>query len=366
MRIFPRSPWRPLAILLVGLILIGWRISKWIPPRHVYDRAHVVLDQPEMLANLNLAVLRQRYGVDARFVLIDNASISDLASYALNTMRRYRVGDSEGGRGIVVVLNYATRQMRMEIGPHLQGIFTDGFTGYVLRTHMDRFTDRDAAELAVRSLFHLLLWRAEEALAGNEWDARALEHVRDSVRLATGGGASAGMIGRGSAGARPRLPSRVKAALGAQPTLEAAYDAYLRWSLCEPYDPRVELFTPVSQSAMDHMPFTRPFLDIEFLKYSGRPHRFVVRDSVALLYVTDSPIVPPSLLRRSPAGWQFDPEADWRHFIAQPKSGFTWAWVPSGDQYTQAFADLFEPIEGVERLKDGNNRRLPMRKTQWD
>jgi TLP18.3/Psb32/MOLO-1 phosphatase superfamily protein len=366
MRTFPRSPWRPLALVLIGLILIGWRISKWIPPRHVYDRAQVIPDRPEMLANINLAVLRQRYGVDARFVLLDNDSIADLASYALNALRRYRVGDSEGGRGIVVVLNYATRQMRMEVGPHLEGVFTDGFTGYVLRTHMGRFTDRDAAELGVRSLFHLLLWRAEEALAGNEWDATALEHVRDSVRLATGGGASAGMVERAPVGARPRLRSRVRASLGAQPTLEAAYDAYLRWTLCEPYDGRVDLFTPTSQIALDRTPYTRPFLDIEFLKYSGRPHRFVVHDSLALLYVTDSPIVPPSLLRRSPAGWQFDPDADWRHFIQLPRSGFTWGWEPSSDQYTQAFADLFQQIDGVARLKDGDNRRLPMRKTQWD
>jgi hypothetical protein len=351
-----------------GLILIGWRIAQWIPPTHVYDRAEVVPDQSEMLANINLAGLRERYGIDARFVLLDDPAVEDLASYALSTMRRRRVGDSEGGRGVVVVLNYATHQMRMEIGPHLEGTFTDAFTGYVLRTHVRRFTDRDQAELGVRSLFFLLLWRAEEALVGNEWNATALEHVRDSVLLATGGGASASMGDRAPSGAgtRPRLPSRVKATLGAQRTLEAAYDAYLRWSLCEPYDPRVELFTPNSQSAMDHMPYTRPFLDIEFMKYSGRPHRFVVRDTLALLYVTDSPIVPPSLLRRSAAGWQFDPAADWRHFINQPKSGYTWGWVPSSDPYAGAFADLFVQVDSVGRLKDGDNRRLPMRKTQWD
>jgi hypothetical protein len=364
MRVFPRSPWRPLALVVLGLVLIGWRISKWIPPRHVYDRAGVILGQQKMMADLNLAVLKERYGIDARFVLLDSDSIGDLATYALNTMRHYRVGDSEGGRGIVVVLNYATRQMRMEIGPHLQGVFTDGFTGYVLRTHVGRFTDRHQAELGVRSLFHLLLWRAQEAMAGSEWDATLLERVRDSVRLASGGGASAGMVER-VAGARPRLPGRVKAALGAQPTLEAAYEAYLRWTVCEPYDGRVELFTPTSQIALDRIPYTRPFMDIEFLKYNGRPHRFVVRDSLAILYVTDSPIVPPSLLRRSAAGWQFDPDADWRHFIQLPQTGFTWGWEPFPDQYTGAFADLFEQIDGVARLKDGNNQRLPLRKTQW-
>jgi len=174
------------------------------------------------------------------------------------------------------------------------------------------------------------------------------------------------MSARDPRGVRPRLPTRVKAALGAQPTLEEAYDAYLRWTLAEPYDGRVDLFTPASQIAMDSTPYTRPVLDIEFLKYSGRPHRFVVRDSVALLYVTDSPIVPPSLLRRSQAGWQFDPDADWRHFIQLPRSGFTWGWEPSPDLYTRAFDDLFEQIDGVSRLKDGDNHRLPMRKTQWD
>jgi hypothetical protein len=366
MRIFPRSPWRPLALILIGLVLIGWRISKWIPPRHVYDRADVVPERQESMANLNLAVLRQRYGVDARFVLLDDSSATDLDRYALNTMRRYRVGDSEGGRGIVVVLNYATHRMRMEIGPHLQGVFTDGFTGYILRTHVGQFTDRKSAEVGIRSLFLLLLWRAEEALAGNEWNATALEQVRDSVRLAIGGGASAGMAGPAPRGRRPRLPSRVKATLGAQPTLEAAYDAYLRWTLSEPYDARIDLFTARSQSAMDGTPYTRPFLDIEFLKYHGRPHRFIVRDSLALLYVTDSPIVPPSLLRRSAAGWQFDPAADWQHFVQLPKSGFTWGWEPFGDDYGQVFGDLFVQIDGVARLKDGNNRRLPMRKTQWD
>jgi hypothetical protein len=49
-----------------------------------------------------------------------------------------------------------------------------------------------------------------------------------------------------------------------------------------------------------------------------------------------------------------------------PKSGFTWGWEPSADRYTRAFADLFEVVDSVARLKDGDNRRLPMRKTQWD
>jgi hypothetical protein len=93
----------------------------------------------------------------------------------------------------------------------------------------------------------------------------------------------------------------------------------------------------------------------------------VVRDTLAIMFTTTTPIIPPSLMVRGDSGWQFDVASEWRHLNTMGSSSFTWGWVATGDAYDRTFADVFYPIaDGVMRLRPGNNRPIPVRKTRWE
>jgi hypothetical protein len=102
LRIFPRSPWRVVALVVVGIAVIVWRIAYIWPPTHLNDYADVHPDQLEDTFNFNYAWLRERYGVDVRLILLNDPTIVDLDTYALNQARRLHVGDRESGQGVLV------------------------------------------------------------------------------------------------------------------------------------------------------------------------------------------------------------------------------------------------------------------------
>jgi hypothetical protein len=365
MRVFPRSPWRVIALIVVGIGVIAWRIAYIWPPMHLYDYAGVHPDQLEDTFNFNYAWLRERFGVDVRLILVNDAAIVDLDGFAVGEARRLRVGSREGGQGMLVAINYATGRMRLEVGPGLQGVFTDAFTGYLLRNHLALFTDPSEAELGLRSFWHLIHQRTIQSIADDEWDPTRLERVRDSTRLAIGGGAATTMPAGGRT--RARLPESVRRTLGPQPTPEALLDAYRRWVTLDPIDVQVGLFTARSRSALAGNPHTRLTQDIELWKVHGRPYRFIVRDTLAIMYTTTTPIIPPSLLARSDSGWQFNVDVEWQHVVPLFSTPFTWGWQRRDDVVDRAFADVFYSIdEDFMRLRPGNNRPLPVRRTRWE
>jgi hypothetical protein len=178
LRLFPRSPWRVVVLIALGALAIAWRLRQAAVPTHLYDLAGVHPDALETQFNLAYDWLRQRFGVDAQIVLLNDSAVRDLEGFAVRETRRLRVGHRESGQGLLVVLNYATRRMRIEVGPQLQGVFTDAFTGYLLRNHLSHFTDPAHAEVGLRSLWHLIQYRTLQAVAGDEWDPAVLETVR--------------------------------------------------------------------------------------------------------------------------------------------------------------------------------------------
>lgn len=365
MKIFPRNPLRLIVLCLLGAGLIAWRIAAVRLAHRVHDHAGIMSGEQAELFDGALESLHDLYGVDLQYFIYRDSQAYDARATALRIARNRRVGGDVGARGLVVILDYGRGRMAVEVGPHLQGIFTDAFTGYLLRTHLSQFNDRANAELGLRGLTLLITRRVEEALLGNEWDPRRLEQVRDSTALAIGGGAQLAMRFGVDTRARPRLPEELQARFAAQPTPRLLLERYREWTTLDPIDHRVGLFTPSSQAALDNMPYTRPFEDIAFFETLAQ-YEFLVRDSLAVMYATSSPLIRPALLRRSPEGWQFDVRAEWRCVPELQVRGYTWGWTDCPDPYDSVFYDRLEPVDSVWRMIGGDNRPLPVGKGRYD
>jgi hypothetical protein len=137
----------------------------------------------------HLEALYNESGVDVRFVFTREGS-RDLESFSLNRARQLGMGRDTDRRGLLLVYDVARQRMRVEIGPGLEGIFPDGFVGYLMREqtaaffaaeHGHRYTIVERGDLAIlyftsTPLVSAHLFRRSPA----GWQLDLLAEVRDT------------------------------------------------------------------------------------------------------------------------------------------------------------------------------------------
>lgn len=147
-----------------------------------------------------------------------------------------------------------------------------------------------------------------------------------------------------------------------QPDVASAYNRFLEWLATETFPLDVPLFTPESRLALDRLPLTRGYGDFILFGMFGKRHEIVERDSLAMIYYTNTPFISPNFLRLTPEGWRMDILAETRNsqeWIAAP---MTWTLIDSHDAYSDRFRDLYTRVHGALRIKYGDNRALPVRR----
>lgn len=335
------------------------------PSRRVFDVAGLLTPRARFYYEHMLGTVLDETGADVRVVLVDSAPAGDLAGYALRRMRELHVGQRVGGRGLLFVYDVAHRQMRMEVGPHLEEIFPDGFVGYLMRENTASFFADTAQELGLRLTLRLAQMRLRDAAMGRSYDPTPVLFVTDSVRLASGGGASvpggAGVVSRGFIG-RKSTPEE-HAHFTAQPTVERAYRRYIEWLRDGNHQLDVELFTPETRTYLRQQTMTRAYNDAILLGEYGQPTRTIVRGARAMQFFTGTPFVSPHYYRLTPAGWQIDIHAEAVNTIETSGERWTWFIVDSEDDFSYAFKDVLDEYgNGWFRPKDevGDNRELPL------
>lgn len=333
------------------------------PVRHVDDPAGI-LDAADVDAFEDyLAQVDSESGVDIRFVFVDSLAGETLEQFAVRTARAQGIGQDLDRRGILFVYDVRGRRVRIEVGPTLQGVFPDGFIGYLMHEQVHSFfTARKNMSLGLRRTVYMLQTRLRRAELGDDYDPRPAAFIEDRRRLATGGGASESTD---SASARP-FRSRLRGGAAdrsfvPQPTVAATYQRYLEW-LAQPDAPvDVSLFTHDTQLWLMGSPFTSALTDyILFMEY-GRAYNVVERGNLAMLYFTDDPLVSPHFFRRTAAGWVMDILADVSHSREAVGGAWTWFLVTPDDEITHAFRDTYTKVRSVViRVAGGDNRPLPI------
>jgi len=328
------------------------------------DEAGFIGDLEATRLNDYLGGMYDESGVDVRFIFASEIH-GDLESYALQRARQLGVGRETDKRGLLFVYDVAGQRMRVEVGPGLEGIFPDGFVGFLMREQTAAFFAAGNAHLGLKSTLDVVNNRLREASLGGTYNSRAVAYIENSVRLAGGAGASSGPdAGRGRDLRALRTgvaPPDVRARFGPQPTVAAAHSRYLD-ALHEGYlQPDLPLYTAGTQAVLRNFPIAPPFAQFILFSEYGQSFTIVERGDIAILFFTTTPLVSAHLFRRSPEGWQLDIASeirDTREFMA---SAYTWTMVPSGDDYSLAFAHLYVDY-GATRLPVGvGYRQTPTR-----
>lgn len=328
--------------------------------RRVDDRAKFLDPREVPITDSYLQSVHDERGVDIRLMFLTSVPGS-LEDFAVRQARALALGCDVDARGVLFVFDVGRRNLRIEVSPNLQSIFTDRFVGYLMRNHLRTIYASNDPTVGVRLTLFMVNTRLRRAALGEEYDPRVADVIDAADQLAAGGGASAEMSGAGDS--VPFLNSQPDAAdeqeFAPQATIEGAYSRYIEWLQADRFLPNVTLLTRPSREYLSGFPMTRAYKEyILFMEYGVR-YEILERGAHGLLYFTSDPLMTPHFFLRTPAGWQMDIAAEVANTQELVGGPYTWRYRGQRDEYTVAFADQLVHIGGFTRLRGGDNRPVP-------
>ncbi|MBH8581555.1 TPM domain-containing protein [Bisbaumannia pacifica] len=181
-------PWVILSVaLLLGLAVLGWQ-RQAVEPALVEDRVGLLDEVARRRLVETHRLLRQDHAIDYR-VVIDH-DLGDLDRHAATEFRRLELG-GESGRGLLLVLDVAANEVRLEVGHGLEGIFVDAFIAYLEARQMTEFFAVGRVADGILATTELLVAQVQGA-----------DPLREAIGLAGSGGAGARLPARLGEGAR--------------------------------------------------------------------------------------------------------------------------------------------------------------------
>jgi uncharacterized protein len=152
-------------------------------PQSVDDRAPVLAPAERARIDDYHAALRAAHDIDYRVLVADSGA--GLERTAHDYFMAARVGSrSENGRGLLLVIDTAAQRARLEVSTSLEGVYTDAFVAYVQNRQMAPFFAAGRVADGILATTELIVTRAQEAAAGEEF-------VAPMPAQSMGGGASA-------------------------------------------------------------------------------------------------------------------------------------------------------------------------------
>jgi uncharacterized protein len=146
----PRSLAAALAAAGTGLLLVvppgaagaGARQPEFTAP--VVDDADVVPDDVERAVAAELEAYDRRSGNQIAVAVVQTTGDDSLEDYAIDLARAWGVGTEGEDDGVLVLIAYDDRRLRIEVGRGLEGDLTDLESGRIIREQMTpRLEDGD-------------------------------------------------------------------------------------------------------------------------------------------------------------------------------------------------------------------------------
>ncbi|MEZ4600311.1 MAG: TPM domain-containing protein [Syntrophotaleaceae bacterium] len=249
--------------------------------------------------------LLRHLDIELKVLVLDESPV-DFDREAVKLFDDYGLGlRTRAARGVLLVIDPEGGQVRMEIGYDLEGIFPDGFVGYIEDRQMTPFFQLGRVTNGIEATVELLVGRAlgeikVEELVGTE-PVRPLKH------LSGGGGARVAVeIGRG-APQKGRVADR--SAFGAGTTPLETLQTYLKVLEGHVKDPDLGIYTPETRKFFRNWLVTDAQQDNELRELVEVMELGTTRISgnlAAIRFPTERKKVSPYLFRQGQEGWMLD------------------------------------------------------------
>lgn len=227
---------RILCCILLGLSLLLAACGD----RYIDDRAGLMSADEQARLQTFQEKLLQELDIELQVVVFDDGA-GDLDGEAVRLFEQRGIGKrTKGARGVLLLVDPANRQVRMEIGYDLEDIFPDAFVGYVEQRQMAPFFEAGRIGDGIEATVELVVGKALGAI--DEGRYAPADEAGGLAHLSGGAGARSVVdIGAGMP-AKPRLDD--VSGFGAQPSPEQTLAAYLQVLRGRVKDPELGLYSP--------------------------------------------------------------------------------------------------------------------------
>jgi hypothetical protein len=253
------------------------------------------------------------------------------------------LGEKTGkARGLLFLIDPAGKQVRIEIGYDLEGIFPDIFVSYLEHEQMLPFFQQAKVGAGIEATEELFVTRVQRSAAGEPFDPDAelggLSHY-------SGGGGARTKVSIGE-GPIDKAAAADSATYLPQQSPEQSLAVYLRLLRHKVKDPDLALYTPATRTFLSRWVVTDAQQDNELSHLEGAViDRVIIAGNRAVIrFPVEQRTLPPYFLENIGNGWAFDFAAmsglirmnhqNMWHFVSQNHSymfGFTdWRFDTNG------------------------------------
>jgi len=329
----PRRRRRCLVVTFLTLALLVAGCDRPPATPQVDDRASRL--EASRVARLEAYQTRLRQDVDIHFQLtLLTKSPADLDTEALRLFEAYRLGSTtNGARGVLLLIDPVGEQVRLESGYDLEGIFPDGFVGYVEREQMAPFFAAGRVADGVEATVELLVGRALGEVPEDYGSKTRLEHLS--------GGAGARLAIPIGGGTLPKEAVEDRAPFAAQPSPRQTLERYLEVLQQHIKDPDLGLYTPATREFFRQWLVTNAQQDNERkgLEQNLPLAEEHISGTLAVLrFPVENRQASPYFFRLADEGWQLDMAAMSRLLGFNHKS--QWFFRTLEHEFQFAFTDL--------------------------
>lgn len=135
----------------------------------VHDEANIFTEEEKQAVSSYHQVMLEQFDIDYRVLTWDQNTDIDWQAYTV--FNNNDIGSqSQQHRGLLLVINTANDEIRLEVSANLESVFTDAFVGYVEKRQMVPFFRLGRVGDGVFATSELIRIRAEDAENGEEFD----------------------------------------------------------------------------------------------------------------------------------------------------------------------------------------------------
>lgn len=298
------------------------------------DRAGLLASSERQRVESFARSLLQDQDIELKVVILEKAA-ADLDQKALKLFEDYRVGrKTRGARGLLLVIDPAGKQLRFEVGYDLEGLYPDGFVGYIENQQMAPFLQAGRVGAGIEATVELLVGRA----SGVEM-ADVVDGGTPLAHLSGGGGARIDVQLGSGVEEKERVADSAPFAAADSP--EETLQRYLQVLQGHVKDPDLGLYTPQTREFFADWLVTDAQQDNERreLQRVIEQGRVVVAGELAVVrFPIGQRRNSPYLLRRGEGGWMLDFSAMSRLLGFNHRN--QWFFRSTGHEFMFAFDDL--------------------------
>jgi len=289
-------------LVLIGVLLcLSLNACRRPDSDFVSDPAALLIDaQRSRIASFHRALLED-LDIHFRLVILPSAS-SDINRDAVALFEDFHLGEStRGARGVLLLVDPEGEQVRLEIGYDLEGVFPDGFVGYVEEQQLAPFFAAGQVGNGIEATVELLTARALE-----EDGAFPGKDPTPPSALSGGGGARVDVaIGNGSSPFKPLSSQPFPAASTPEETL----NRYRQVLLQGVRDPNLGIYSIASRALLGNWLVTEGQQQQELRRLEQALESYQVRSAgehAVIRFPVEERQLPPYFFTLSDSGWQLD------------------------------------------------------------